>query len=97
MLVSSGDKRVFSRMNVESDVKYRVSNGAETFHGQLLNLSAEGISFRSSRQLVIDTQISIEVISSGGVPPLVASGLVLRCDEMASDDYHIACSIKICG
>ncbi len=96
MLVNNNDNRTFARMDVESDVRFKVNGETELCKGALLNLSAQGLAFETKKDLARDTELFLEVNSGGAsVPPLLASAKVLRCSESSQGRYHIACAMKI--
>lgn len=96
MLVNTNDNRIFARMDVESDVRFKLDGESTLTKGELLNLSAQGLAFETQRDIAQDTELFLEVNSGGGtVPPLLASAKVLRCDQSNSGTYHVACTMKI--
>lgn len=98
MFVARDDNRFFARMDVECVVRFKVNGASDLFHGQLENLSAEGVSFNTEHQLCQDTEILLEVNpGSGIVPPLMANAKVLRCSTAEQGNYRVSCEMKICA
>jgi len=96
MLVTNNDNRVFARMDVESDVRFKINGNNELRQGELTNLSAQGLAFETDQDLAQDTELFLEVNSGGGVvPPLMANAKVLRCAKSAVGKFQIACAMKI--
>jgi len=96
MLAQIDDNRTFARMDVASDVKFKINGENSLCEGELLNLSAQGLAFEAQHNLAQDTQLFLEVNSGGNaVPPLMANATVVRCDELSQGTYHIACTMKI--
>jgi len=96
MLVNTGDNRTFARMDVESDVRFKIDGENVLCKGELINLSAQGLAFETQQDLAQDTELFLEVNSGGdAVPPLMANATVLRCDESPQGTYQVACTMKI--
>lgn len=96
MLVNNNDHRTFARMDVESEVRFKINGESKLCQGELLNLSAQGLAFETKQDLARDTELFLEVSSGGGnVPPLMANAKVLRCAKSSQGRYHIACVMKI--
>lgn len=98
MYVTNDDNRGFARMDVECVVRFKVNGDNDLFHGQLENLSAEGVSFNTACELNLDTEILLEVNPGNAlIPPLMANAQVLRCDQSEQGKYRICCKMKICA
>ncbi|NRA53675.1 MAG: PilZ domain-containing protein [Gammaproteobacteria bacterium] len=98
MYVSNDDNRFFARMDVECVVRYKVNGATDLFHGQLENLSAEGVSFNTTTELNQDTEILLEVNpGNSSIPPLMANAKVLRCAPSDEGKYRVCCEMKICA
>lgn len=96
MLVNSNDNRVFARMNVESDVRFKINGNGDLCQGELINLSAQGLAFKTRQNLAEDTELFLEVNSGGSaVPPLMANAKVVRCAQEPAGTFHVACTMKI--
>ena len=96
MLTVTDHNRAFARMDIHSEVRFKIVGATELCQGSLKNLSAQGLSFQTDTVLANDTEIFIEVSSGGqGTPSLLANAKVLRCSEASNGHYHIACSMKI--
>lgn len=98
MFVADNDNRFFARMDVECVIRFKVNGKNDLFHGQLENLSAEGVSFNTEHKLSEDTELLLEVSpSSEAIPPLMASARVLRCNAFEQGKYRVSCEMKICA
>jgi len=96
MLVNTNDNRTFARMDVESDVRFKINGDSALCTGELINLSAQGLAFETKQDLAQDTELFLEVNSGGEtVPPLMANATVLRSAQSPDGKYHIACAMKI--
>jgi len=96
MITNNDNNRSFTRMDVNCRVRFKLNGSNDLKYGTLHNLSAQGLSFHTSEDLPQNTELFIEVNSSGlDVPPLLANARVLRCDKGINGEFEIACSMQI--
>ncbi len=91
------EKRNFVRMNIETQITYKVKDSdGQSHHGISNNLSATGLLMETDFKLSQDDEIELVMNPSGDrLPPFVAEGKVLRInsDENDTNKFHV--SIKL--
>ncbi|ATZ74464.1 PilZ domain-containing protein [Idiomarina sp. X4] len=96
-MLESNDNRNFMRMSINADAKvsFDKSGEAHSLDAVCLDLSAEGLSLKVPVELEKGQQLSVAIVSSGGVPPLKATAEVVHSQRLDnnSGDYLLGCRI----
>jgi hypothetical protein len=89
------EKRIFPRLETECPVLYAVGNSNKWQVGILINFSATGLLMKCKERLLKNINISI-LFKPGQnrlVPEVSAKGKVIRCNQMAEDDFEVSCKL----
>jgi len=91
------EKRNFVRMNIETQITYKVKGSDDqTHHGISNNLSATGLSMETDFKLSQDDEIELVMNPSGDrLPPFIAEGKVLRINSDENDTNKFHASIAL--
>jgi len=95
-MVDSADKRDFHRMNIDSDATVGLADSSETFTARVKDLSATGLQFHTSHQLVEDQKLSIHIEpgKTGITLPFHALVEVIHIEEIVPEkEYMVGCKI----
>lgn len=87
------EKRLFARMNIETQVTYTVNGSEMTHHGISGDLSATGLYMLTDFAPAVGDMISIIMNTSNErLPPFVAEGKVIRIrpDEDDANQFHVS-------
>ncbi len=88
------EKRDFLRMSIDSALEYRITDDKEVYQANIINLSGNGILFKTSHDITPGIQIGVTITPVNDItPPLSADVRVIRCDNLAEDEYHVAAEI----
>ncbi len=90
--LGSKEKRNYIRMNIETEVLYKIRGTKEEFKGHCKNLSHSGIQFITSKNLKVGSELDIILKVSGALPqpPLEAVLIVQRVNKDAADQYVVS-------
>ena len=95
-MVDSVDKRDFHRMNIDSNATVSIADSNETFTARVKDLSATGLQFHTSHQLIEAQQLSvyIEPGKTGITLPFSAQVEVIHVEEVEPEkEYMVGCKI----
>jgi hypothetical protein len=89
------NQRAFPRITVTCPVLYRPSSSKRWQVAKMVDFSATGIRMVCDENLPKDTVLDIQVKpgSKKTVPPLVASGVIVRCEINNEQRFEISCKI----
>jgi len=89
------NNRVFPRIDAQCPLMHRENDQQRWSVGVLINFSATGVFFNSTRALEIGSPIAVRLERGRNrtIPALSGSGNVIRCDELDSGKYEIACKL----
>jgi len=92
---SETNNRVFPRIVAKCPLMHRENEQQRWSVGILINFSATGVLFSSARSLEIDSPIAVRLERgrNRSLPALSGSGMVIRCDDLGSGKYEIACKL----
>jgi len=95
-LLKNNNNRVFPRVEATCPVMHRANEAQRWSVGLLINFSATGMLFQSSRELKTDSAISVRLERGRNhvIPGLSGSGKVIRCTKMANNKYEVACKLS---
>ena len=90
------NNRVFPRVTATCPVMYRSNEVVRWNVGLLINFSATGVLFQSTRAIPVDSDIIVRLENgrSPVIPALSGSGKVTRCTEIEKNKYEIACRLN---
>lgn len=91
----ANEKRVFPRIDSECPVLYAVGNSKKWQVGILVNFSATGLMMKCKESLLKNINISI-LLKPGQnrlVPEIAAKGKIIRCTQVADDEFEISCKL----
>lgn len=89
------EKRIFPRMETECPVLYAVGNSKKWQVGILVNFSATGLMMKCKERLLKNINISI-LLKPGQnrlVPEVAAKGKVIRCNQIADEEFEVSCKL----
>jgi len=92
----SNDRRDFVRIEIDSEITYRIRNSPRIYGGQAKNLSGNGIGFETEDEIRTDTiiEVSLRTRASDKIPPLNIEAQVVRCDRIENQEaYFIGAAI----
>ena len=96
-MLESNDNRNFMRMSINADAKvsFDKSGEVQSLDAVCLDLSAEGLSLKVPIELEKGQQLSVAIVSGGGVPSLKATAEVVHSQRLDnnSGDYLLGCRI----
>ena len=95
-LKDTSNSRVFPRVDATCPVMHRASESERWSVGLLINFSATGMLFHSTRALQTNSNISVRLERGRNkvIPALSGSGKVIRCTKMANNKYEVACKLS---
>lgn len=87
------EKRQFQRMQLSSQLQFRLAGSPGLFKGETLDLSATGVRFKTAKSLGAGSLIQIVINSQHPqIAPLVAEGEVIRSDAfgISEDQFEVS-------
>ena len=87
------EKRTYNRLEVATEIEYRLASGDASQSGTLEDVSATGARFRGPSQLPVDSRLQVTIRGGEGEEPLRAVAVVLRC-EPVGEEFTIACRLE---
>lgn len=95
MIVGKKDQRGFHRMDIDSEVTFRVLGSDESFIGKTKDLSATGLSFQTDKQVSAGDTLHISVKPGKAItPPLEVMVTVIRVIPSDNEGYIVAGEIR---
>ena len=88
------EKRGFVRMPIDCELSFSPLDGAETYQGKVINLSAGGILFASEQSIEIGTRLEIVLTPANSVTPPMQARVVVARVEARESLFEIACQIE---
>lgn len=91
------EKRDYLRMDIDTEVLFKIRGTKEEFKGRCKNLSHTGLQFVTTKHLKEGTELEITLKVNGGVAqtPLEAMVNVQRVNKNSGDQYTVSGIMKI--
>jgi hypothetical protein len=90
------EKRAYSRMEIDCEVTYRLTDSEMIYHGRCVSISGAGMAFIADQ--AIETGKALEATVMPGnksiPPPLTAIIEAVRCTRLEDGNFGIAAAIK---
>ncbi len=93
-MLNNNERRNFPRMSAKCDITYKKNNESETLKGDVIELSASGLSFQAKQPLSIGTTLDISVIPETKITPALNAIIEVKRVTPESNQYKIAAEIK---
>lgn len=89
-MIDYSEKRDFLRMDMDCSIEYQVEGEADSYTGQMKNLSATGIQFTCGHGMAPGSQIAVTVTPLKDItPPMSADVTVARCDPQGDGTEYL--------
>jgi hypothetical protein len=89
------EKRAFIRIDLDSEMHYRLVNSDEFYSAQCTSISGSGVSFIATKSFNEGEALEIKITPQNAITPaLTAFVEVVRVSTMPTGNYEIAATIK---
>ncbi len=89
------EKRAFMRIDLDSEIHYRLVNSHEFYSAKCISLSGSGVSFISAHNFNEGEALEIKITPQSAITPaLTAFVEVVRVTSTTTGNYEIAATIK---
>ncbi len=89
------EKRAFMRIDLDSEMLYRVVNSNQFCSAQCTSLSGSGVSFITSQHFNEGEALEIKITPQNAITPAFTAFVeIVRVSEISTGNYNIAATIK---
>ncbi len=94
MIIGKSDQRGFIRMDIESEISFKIADGSKSFTGKTNDLSATGVAFNTDTVVSVGDTLHLTVKPGTSItPPLEVSVSVIRVEPSKDGGYNVASEI----
>ena len=94
-MLDTDEKRNYIRMNLDSELTYKLVDSDQIYHGRCTSLSGAGVSFVSELPIKAGKGLEIHVHPKNSLTPLMTAFIeAVRCTKLDEGHFEIAATIK---
>ncbi len=93
-MLNNSERRNFPRISANCEITYKKKNETDTLKGEVIELSASGLSFQTKHPLSIGTTLDISVIPETKITPSLNAIIEVKRVTPDNNQYKIAAEIK---